>query len=160
MLIIGASSPFIAMFNNIYVLEIALGGVGFGVALADTPMMPLLTMIVDQRYNPTRSSGSSGTRPSGMYATVGALNDMAMNVAFIIGPLGGGVLRDVIGDLWTYMTLGVVALALAPLMLCLRSLYSPTYAEGEDLALASQPGSVASYQALGQEHVHLPVHSQ
>ena len=56
-------------------LEVALAIVGLGVAFSDTPMVPLLSMIVDERFT------DSG------YGPVYALYDMAMCVASIVARL-------------------------------------------------------------------------
>ncbi|GBL81355.1 Chromaffin granule amine transporter [Araneus ventricosus] len=75
----------------------------------DASLMPLLANIVDVRY-------------SGLYGSVYAIAEMAVCLAYSIGPLFGGYLVKVMGFAWVMRCIGILNLLYCPLCYFLREI--------------------------------------
>ncbi|GAB1603909.1 synaptic vesicular amine transporter-like [Argonauta hians] len=109
MLMIGFLMISIPFSKNIFHLIVPQVGVGFGIGMVDSSMMPLMGHLVDLRH-------------VSVYGSVYAIADVAFCLGFAVGPaLSGGFVKCIgfSGMIWVISTVNILY---APTMLFLRNL--------------------------------------
>eukprot|EP01062_Namystynia_karyoxenos_P000595 TRINITY_DN10216_c0_g2_i1.p1 TRINITY_DN10216_c0_g2~~TRINITY_DN10216_c0_g2_i1.p1 ORF type:complete len:461 (+),score=116.97 TRINITY_DN10216_c0_g2_i1:114-1496(+) len=136
LLVSGAALPWACAFPSAgaAVTAVCIGCVGFGTSFVETPEQPLICDVVDAKYG------------RGLYGNCYALNDMAMSLGFIVGPIAGSALKQAFGIKWTLVGTGVYLLAIAPACLCLRRIGSSPDAEKAGLLDAEAPSEEGGIQ--------------
>lgn len=86
---------------------VALAFAGAGLAFVDAPSMPLVTEIMDWRGRTT-------------YGSAVATVNMSVNLGFIIGPLGGSALAEVLGTAGAMACFAALALVVTPLVITMK----------------------------------------
>ncbi|KAF8790875.1 synaptic vesicular amine transporter-like [Argiope bruennichi] len=107
--IVGVCALMIPISTHILQLVIPHFGLGLGIGVIDASLMPLLANIVDVRY-------------MGLYGSVYAIAEMAVCLAYSIGPLFGGYLVKKMGFTWVMRCIGILNLLYCPLCYFLREI--------------------------------------
>eukprot|EP01065_Artemidia_motanka_P013339 TRINITY_DN17358_c0_g8_i1.p1 TRINITY_DN17358_c0_g8~~TRINITY_DN17358_c0_g8_i1.p1 ORF type:complete len:460 (+),score=101.55 TRINITY_DN17358_c0_g8_i1:68-1381(+) len=118
LLVSGATLPWACFFpdQGVWITAVAIACVGVGTSLVETPIQPILSLICDARHQ-------------GAYGSAFALNDVAMSLGFIVGPIVGSALKQEFGVKWTLFGTGVFLLVLLPASLHLRGVKATPQAE-------------------------------
>uniref|UniRef100_T1JH51 Major facilitator superfamily (MFS) profile domain-containing protein n=1 Tax=Strigamia maritima TaxID=126957 RepID=T1JH51_STRMM len=82
-------------------------GMGLGIGLTDAALMPLLAWLVDARH-------------VAVYGSVYAIAQVAVSLAYSLGPLVGGEVVKSVGFPWLLRTVGIINLLYCPLCFFLR----------------------------------------
>ena len=91
-------------------------GLGLGLGVVDSSLMPLLAKLVEDRH-------------VGAYGSVFAVSQTAVSLAYGLGPLCGGILVENIGFPMVMRGLGVINILYTPLLLYLANACSKDAAE-------------------------------
>ncbi|KAK9509897.1 hypothetical protein O3M35_004788 [Rhynocoris fuscipes] len=108
MLLVAVSSFMVPTASSISGLIIPHFGIGLGIGIVDAALVPLLATLVDCRH-------------SANYSVVYALQQMAVSLAYALGPMIGGELVHIIGFPWLMRSLGFVNLLYCPLLIFLAN---------------------------------------
>lgn len=108
MVVIGISCCGLPLADTITQLSVPHFGIGLGVGTIDAALVPLLSIIVDQK-------GSSH------YGPIYALQQASVAVAYSFGPLLAGQAIHILGFPWLIRLVGFTNLIACPLLLELES---------------------------------------
>ncbi|XP_014662220.1 PREDICTED: synaptic vesicular amine transporter-like isoform X2 [Priapulus caudatus] len=108
-LIIGCCLVMIPFATQIAHLLIPHFGVGLGIGIVDSSIIPLLGHIVDVRY-------------VSIYGSVYAIGQTASCLAYSVGPGVGGELNEAVGFSWVMRIVAILNFLVAPLCFFLRRL--------------------------------------
>ncbi|GFX88449.1 synaptic vesicular amine transporter [Trichonephila clavipes] len=109
----------IPLSKHVLQLVIPHFGLGLGIGVIDASLMPLLANVVDIRY-------------VAIYGSVYAIAEIAVCLAYSIGPLLGGYLVKVMGFTWVMRSIGILNLLYCPLCYFLKDIPS---LEDENMAI-------------------------
>lgn len=105
----GLFSLFIPFCDSFFLLTIPIGVICFGIALIDTALLPMLALIVDNKY-------------SSMYGSVYAIADIAYCVAYAVGPVVAGQVVEVMGFAALNICVAIMCLMYVPALFSIRNL--------------------------------------
>ncbi|XP_058792611.1 synaptic vesicular amine transporter isoform X1 [Phymastichus coffea] len=113
MLLVGLSATVIPAASNMSQLIIPHLGLGLGIGVADAALVPLLASLVDQ---------------TGGYGPVYSIQQIAVSLAYSLGPIASGELVRSVGFPWVMRAAGLANVAYCPLLiyLALRRRTEPT----------------------------------
>ena len=94
--------------NSMWQLILPHFGLGLGLGVVDSSLMPLLAKLVEDRH-------------VGAYGSVFAVSQTAVSLAYGLGPLCGGILVENIGFPMVMRGLGVINILYTPLLLYLAN---------------------------------------
>ncbi len=103
-------------------------GVGLGIGLVDSSMMPELAYLVD-------------TRHTAVYGTVYAIGDTAFCTGFALGPLLSGVMMEKVGFKTMLMIFGIASFVYCPLLFFLWRGHINVKGDGEETLLLKRSSS-------------------
>ncbi|GLV32855.1 portabella [Carabus blaptoides fortunei] len=106
MLLVGVCSTLIPGASTVKQLIIPHFGLGLGIGILDASLVPLLANIVDSKH-------------SSQYGAVYALQQVAVSMAYSLGPLLGGETIKVIGFPWLMRLIGIINIIYCPMLLIL-----------------------------------------
>ncbi|XP_012259752.2 synaptic vesicular amine transporter isoform X2 [Athalia rosae] len=101
MILVGVSAISIPLASTVSQLAIPHLGMGLGIGIADAALVPLLATLV------SREDG---------YGPVYSLQQVAVSLAYSLGPIMGGELVRAIGFAWVMWLVGVFNIAYCPLL--------------------------------------------
>ncbi|XP_008547036.1 synaptic vesicular amine transporter [Microplitis demolitor] len=104
MTLIGVSVIFLPTATTMGQLVIPHLGMGLGIGIADAALVPLLASFVDQ---------------DGNYGPVYSVQQVAVSLAYSLGPIVGSELVRMIGFQWVMRIVGLINLAYCPLLIYL-----------------------------------------
>ncbi|MEE6509221.1 hypothetical protein FKM82_025001 [Ascaphus truei] len=133
MLLAGISLLCIPLAANIYQLIIPNGGIGIGLGMVDSSIMPIMGHLVDLRH-------------TSVYGGVYAISDIALCLGFAVGPITGGAIVRAIGFFWLMVIIGVLNIIYAPLCIFLRN----PPAKEEKMAILHQECSLQTKSYMNQ----------
>ena len=81
---------------------------GIGCALVDVGVLSSMSILVETRHTP-------------VYGTAFAISDMALCIAFAIGPLTGGAIIESLSFEWLMLICGILNLVIIPFVYLLRN---------------------------------------
>ena len=108
LIVVGICALTIPLSTHILQLVVPHFGLGLGIGIIDASLMPLLAYLVDSRY-------------VALYGSVYAIAQVAVCIAYSIGPLLGGHLVKTIGFAWVMRIVGILNLLYCPLCYFLRN---------------------------------------
>lgn len=117
MLTVGVCAVLVTFASSMYDLILPHFGLGLGIGLVDSALMPLLARLVDVRHK------------GHAYGTVYAIAQTAVSLAYGLGPLIGGQLVEVVGFPAIMQTVGVLNIVYVPFLFFLSRVSRP---EGEN----------------------------
>ena len=94
-------------------------GLGLGLGVVDSSLMPLLAQLVDERQ------GEDGVGVA--YGSVYAISQTAVSLAYGFGPLVGGYLAEQVGFPTVMATAGVFNIIYSPILLFLKNTHQQAY---------------------------------
>ncbi|XP_050533755.1 synaptic vesicular amine transporter-like [Daktulosphaira vitifoliae] len=109
-LLVGISAILIPSTTTMLGLVFPHFGLGLGIGVVDSALVPMLAHLVDSRH------------PSVHYGSVYALQQTAVSLAYFIGPVIGGKLMKTIGFAWLMRTIGISNVCYCCLLLFLNKL--------------------------------------
>ncbi|XP_066586540.1 synaptic vesicular amine transporter-like isoform X2 [Prorops nasuta] len=118
MLLVGMSSIFIPLAGSMSQLVIPHLGMGLGIGVADAALVPLLASLVDRNGN---------------YGPVYSIQQVAVSLAYSLGPILGAEMVRSIGFRWVMQIVGVLNIVYCPLLIYLaieRRTCSPMLKDG------------------------------
>ncbi|XP_046490478.1 synaptic vesicular amine transporter isoform X1 [Neodiprion pinetum] len=101
MLLVGVSAILVPLATTMSQLVIPHLGMGLGIGIADAALVPLLASLVDQEDG---------------YGPVYSLQQVAVSLAYSLGPIIGGEMVREIGFAWVMWVVGIVNIAYCPLL--------------------------------------------
>ncbi|KAL2725870.1 synaptic vesicular amine transporter isoform X1 [Vespula maculifrons] len=104
MLLVGITAILIPSAMTMSQLIFPHFGMGLGIGIADAALVPLLASLVDQNGN---------------YGPVYSIQQVAVSLAYFLGPIMGGVLVREIGFRWVMRIIGVANIIYCPILLFL-----------------------------------------
>ncbi|XP_071626411.1 synaptic vesicular amine transporter [Temnothorax longispinosus] len=104
MLVVGVSAILIPSANTMSQLTFPHLGMGLGIGVADAALVPLLASLVDRNGN---------------YGPVYSIQQVAVSLAYFLGPITGGEMVKAIGFPWVMRVVGIVNMAYCPLLIYL-----------------------------------------
>ncbi|KAL2717960.1 synaptic vesicular amine transporter isoform X1 [Vespula squamosa] len=104
MLLVGISAILIPSAMTMSQLIFPHFGMGLGIGIADAALVPLLASLVDQNGN---------------YGPVYSIQQVAVSLAYFLGPIMGGELVREIGFRWVMRIIGVANIIYCPILLFL-----------------------------------------
>ncbi|KAL6262953.1 hypothetical protein P5V15_005741 [Pogonomyrmex californicus] len=104
MFVVGISAIFIPSANTMSQLIFPHLGMGLGIGVADAALVPLLASLVDRNGN---------------YGPVYSIQQVAVSLAYSLGPIMGGEMVKAIGFPWVMRVVGIVNMAYCPLLIYL-----------------------------------------
>ncbi|KAL0114212.1 hypothetical protein PUN28_011490 [Cardiocondyla obscurior] len=104
MLVVGVSAILIPTASTMTQLIFPHLGMGLGIGVADAALVPLLASLVDRNGN---------------YGPVYSIQQVAVSLAYSLGPITGGEMVKAIGFPWVMRVVGIVNMAYCPLMVYL-----------------------------------------
>ncbi|XP_035215283.1 synaptic vesicular amine transporter-like isoform X2 [Stegodyphus dumicola] len=107
MVVVGICALVIPYSSHILQLVIPHFGLGLGIGVVDASLMPLLAYLVDSRY-------------VALYGSVYAIAQVAVCLAYSIGPLLGGYMVKRLGFPWVMRAIGIANLLYSPLCYFLK----------------------------------------
>ncbi|OQV25559.1 Synaptic vesicular amine transporter [Hypsibius exemplaris] len=107
MIVLGLSAICIPFATHIYHLILPHFGLGIGIGVVDASFMPLLAYLVDLRHD-------------ALYGSVFAICQIAVCLAYSLGPLLGGLIANSAGFPFLMRMVGVTNILLSPVCLYLR----------------------------------------
>ena len=96
----------VPLANSIWQLTLPHFGLGLGLGIVDSSLMPLLAKLVEDRH-------------IGSYGSVYAVSQTAVSLAYGIGPLLGGYIMEKVGFPSVMRGLGVINILYSPILLYL-----------------------------------------
>ncbi|XP_069139284.1 synaptic vesicular amine transporter-like [Argopecten irradians] len=108
MLLIGLCLSLIPLANSVAELILPHFGLGLGLGITDASIMPLLALLVD-------------TRHVAVYGSVYAIAQLAVCLAYGIGPSIAGQIVKLVGFSWLMWGIAIINIAFSPLCLLLRN---------------------------------------
>ncbi|XP_055333945.1 synaptic vesicular amine transporter-like [Paramacrobiotus metropolitanus] len=118
MVTVGISAICLPFATAIWHLIIPHFGIGIGIGVVDASFMPLLALLVDLRHE-------------AVYGSVFAVAQIAVCLAYSLGPLLGGLVANSAGFPFLMRTIGIVNLLISPVCMLLR--HVPNRAENQGL---------------------------
>ncbi|KAG8177856.1 hypothetical protein JTE90_027122 [Oedothorax gibbosus] len=109
LLTVGVCAITIPLSTHVLQLVIPHFGLGLGIGVIDASLMPLMAHLVDTRY-------------TALYGSVYAVAEIAVCLAYSIGPLLGGYLVKIMGFSWVMRFFGILNLLYCPLCLFLKDI--------------------------------------
>ncbi|XP_071441380.1 synaptic vesicular amine transporter-like [Hetaerina americana] len=140
MLLVGVSAIMVASSTSMGQLIGPHFGIGLGIGAVDSALVPLLALLVEcnlQNHNSgtiqKSSEGDEGVFAA-QYATVYALQQTAVSLAYSLGPILGGELVYLVGFPWLMRTVGLLNILYCPLLMILqqREITNNSIPKGED----------------------------
>ncbi|PNF41155.1 hypothetical protein B7P43_G03857 [Cryptotermes secundus] len=104
MMVIGLSTVLVPSAGSVGQLAVPHFGLGLGIGVVDAALVPLLASLMDSRY-------------AAHYGSVYALQQMAVSLAYSLGPLVGGEIVHAIGFPWLMRSVGLLNLLYCPLLI-------------------------------------------
>ncbi|XP_012523919.1 synaptic vesicular amine transporter [Monomorium pharaonis] len=104
MFVVGVSAILIPSANTMSQLIFPHLGMGLGIGVADAALVPLLASLVDRNGN---------------YGPVYSIQQVAVSLAYSLGPITGGEMVKAIGFPWVMRIVGIVNVAYCPLLIYL-----------------------------------------
>lgn len=104
MLLVGVSSILIPSSRTMSQLIVPHLGMGLGIGVADAALVPLLASLVDQNGN---------------YGPVYSIQQVAVSLAYSLGPIAGGEMAKTIGFQWVMRVVGLMNVGYCPLLVYL-----------------------------------------
>ncbi|XP_076631152.1 synaptic vesicular amine transporter [Colletes latitarsis] len=104
MLVVGISAILIPSASTMSQLIIPHLGMGLGIGVADAALVPLLASLVDQ---------------NGDYGPVYSIQQVAVSLAYSLGPILGGEMVKAIGFQWVMGIIGLINIGYCPLLIYL-----------------------------------------
>jgi DHA1 family solute carrier family 18 vesicular amine transporter 1/2 len=123
MILIGLSLILVAFATQPNHLIVPMAGLGFGIGMVDSSMMPELGNLVDIRHT------------SAVYGGVYAIGDVAFCLGFAIGPALSGSLVEGVGFPAMAVGMGLICFAYSPLLYLLKS---PPHRTEQEMQEATQ----------------------
>ncbi|KAG8224400.1 hypothetical protein J437_LFUL004006 [Ladona fulva] len=123
MILIGSSTIMLASSTNMKQLIGPHFGIGLGIGAVDSALVPFLALLVEHNIQSSHSDSSQQTSESlyaAQYASVYALQQTAVSLAYSLGPFMGGELVSLVGFPWLIRAVGIINLVYCPLLLILR----------------------------------------
>ncbi|XP_021355601.1 synaptic vesicular amine transporter-like [Mizuhopecten yessoensis] len=108
MLLIGLCLSFIPLATSVAELILPHFGLGLGLGITDAAIMPLLALLVD-------------TRHVAVYGSVYAIAQLAVCLAYGIGPSIAGQIVKLVGFSWLMWGIAIINVAFSPLCILLRN---------------------------------------
>ncbi|XP_011697498.1 PREDICTED: synaptic vesicular amine transporter-like [Wasmannia auropunctata] len=102
--VVGVSAILIPLANTMSQLIFPHLGMGLGIGVADAALVPLLASLVDRNGN---------------YGPVYSIQQVAVSLAYSLGPITGGEMVKAIGFPWVMRVVGIVNIAYCPLLIYL-----------------------------------------
>uniref|UniRef100_A0A8D8X8P2 Synaptic vesicular amine transporter n=4 Tax=Cacopsylla melanoneura TaxID=428564 RepID=A0A8D8X8P2_9HEMI len=136
MLLVGVSCLLVPTANTISGLVGPHLGLGLGIGVLDSALVPLLASVVDSRH-------------SAHYGSIYALQQTAVSLAYSIGPLFGGELVKAMGFSWLMRCVGLINIIYCPALILL----SPSLGASKRLGFTE---SIVRYSATengGTKHI-------
>ncbi|KAG8328358.1 hypothetical protein J6590_001025 [Homalodisca vitripennis] len=106
MLLVGVSTFLVPSARGMAELTLPHFGLGLGIGVVDSALVPLLATLVDSRH-------------SAHYGCVYALQQMAVSLAYCLGPMIGGEIVHLVGFPWLLRAVGLINIAYCPLLVLL-----------------------------------------
>ncbi|PSN56264.1 hypothetical protein C0J52_00383 [Blattella germanica] len=103
MVVLGISCVLVPSASNVSQLIVPHFCLGLGIGIVDAALVPLLANLMDSRY-------------AAHYGSVYALQQMAVSLAYSLGPLVGGEMVRAIGFPWLMRSVGLLNLLYCPLL--------------------------------------------
>ncbi|XP_014485151.1 PREDICTED: synaptic vesicular amine transporter-like [Dinoponera quadriceps] len=104
MFLVGVSAVLIPSASTMSQLIFPHLGMGLGIGVADAALVPLLASLVDRNGN---------------YGPVYSIQQVAVSLAYSLGPIMGGEMVRTIGFAWVMRIVGIVNIAYCPLLIYL-----------------------------------------
>ncbi|GFG35851.1 hypothetical protein Cfor_01169 [Coptotermes formosanus] len=104
MMLVGLSTVLVPSAGSVGQLAIPHFGLGLGIGVVDAALVPLLASLMDSRY-------------AAHYGSVYALQQMAVSLAYSLGPLVGGEMVRAVGFPWLMRSVGLLNLLYCPLLI-------------------------------------------
>ncbi|EZA62801.1 synaptic vesicular amine transporter isoform X2 [Ooceraea biroi] len=104
MFVVGVSAVLIPSANTMSQLIVPHLGMGLGIGVADAALVPLLASLVDRNGN---------------YGPVYSIQQVAVSLAYSLGPIMGSEMVKTIGFPWVMRIVGIVNIAYCPLLIYL-----------------------------------------
>lgn len=104
MFVVGVSAILIPSANTMSQLIFPHLGMGLGIGVADAALVPLLASLVDRNGN---------------YGPVYSIQQVAVSLAYSLGPIMGGEMIKAIGFPWVMRIVGIMNMAYCPLLIYL-----------------------------------------
>ncbi|XP_076758816.1 synaptic vesicular amine transporter [Xylocopa sonorina] len=104
MFLVGVSAILIPSARTMSQLIVPHLGMGLGIGVADAALVPLLASLVDQ---------------NGDYGPVYSIQQVAVSLAYSLGPIVGGEMVKTIGFQWVMRIVGLINLGYCPLLIYL-----------------------------------------
>ncbi|XP_076677254.1 synaptic vesicular amine transporter [Andrena cerasifolii] len=104
MFVVGVSAILIPSADTMSQLIVPHFGMGLGIGVADAALVPLLASLVDQ---------------NGDYGPVYSIQQVAVSLAYSLGPILGGEMVKAIGFQWVMRIVGLANVAYCPLLIYL-----------------------------------------
>ncbi|XP_017752785.1 PREDICTED: chromaffin granule amine transporter [Eufriesea mexicana] len=104
MLLVGISAILIPSAQTMSQLIVPHLGMGLGIGVADAALVPLLASLVDQNGN---------------YGPVYSIQQVAVSLAYSLGPIVGGEMVKTIGFQWVMRIIGLMNVGYCPLLIYL-----------------------------------------
>lgn len=108
LVVIGVSLILIPFATSIYGLILPNSGLGIGIGMVDSSMMPTMAYLVDIRH-------------SSVYGSVYAIADVAFCLGFALGPALSGFIVNGIGFEWMLIIIAIVCIIYSPFMFFLKN---------------------------------------
>ncbi|XP_069695147.1 synaptic vesicular amine transporter-like [Periplaneta americana] len=103
MMLVGLSSVLVPSAGSVSQLAVPHFGLGLGIGVVDAALVPLLASLMDSRH-------------SAHYGSVYALQQMAVSLAYSLGPLIGGEMVPAVGFPWLMRSVGLLNLLYCPML--------------------------------------------
>ncbi|XP_054257050.1 synaptic vesicular amine transporter-like isoform X2 [Macrosteles quadrilineatus] len=113
MLLVGVSAFMVPSAKTMAQLTLPHLGLGLGIGVVDSALVPLLATLVDARH-------------CAHYGVVYALQQMAVSLAYCLGPMIGGEVVHLIGFPWLLRAVGIINIVYCPLLILLSRQASST----------------------------------
>ncbi|XP_066901120.1 synaptic vesicular amine transporter [Halyomorpha halys] len=109
LILLAISACTLPMAKSMKGLIIPHVGLGLGIGVVDAALVPLLATLVDTKHRAD-------------YATVYAIQQTSVSLAYAFGPMFGGELVRVMGFPWLMVSIGIVNLLYSPLLVFLSNM--------------------------------------
>ncbi|CAG0882286.1 unnamed protein product [Darwinula stevensoni] len=138
MVLTGFCAFMIPSARSVWVLGIPHFGMGLGIGMVDSALMPLLAHLLDLRY-------------TAVYANVYAIAQAAVSLAYSLGPLLGGLTARSWGFPWLMRSVGIMNLVYSPLCFLLQTDHVPEETQPITLKAREEPGSYKTTESISNE---------
>ncbi|XP_055677908.1 synaptic vesicular amine transporter [Lutzomyia longipalpis] len=122
LIMVGLSCILIPSATTVWSLMLPHFVLGLGIGILDAALVPFLATYVDQKYGGDVDGGEGGNGEFfSNYGAIYAIQQMAVSLAYSIGPLLGGELAKILGFPWLMRSMGSINCLYAPILLFITS---------------------------------------